>query len=280
MKLKNKSKTIIAILCALILIIAVSVPVFIHISGKRKIDSYLSEDIKNVDAVRIIADCDETDDLKNTVAGFKETVRRGADGVTVDLCFNSDSIPVAAEDYSNADSAVPIEDFFKTMNEDGFKETVLYLNIVQLSKMTELNRLAVKYSLLNRLYIIGIDEAHYGLITSDDTIIPFYLNYSPSRSSDGSEAYELIRKYGASGVMISSDDASQETISNLEDYSVPFCVYTESQTEFCKAALYGAENIITSDAASAKDILDRWISSMQKRNASSVSEYLKSINEN
>lgn len=277
MKLKKKSKIIIAAVCAFVLAVAVAVPIAVNAFSQSKIEKYLNEDIKNAGGIRIIADSGETDELKNTVAGFKETVRRGADGVRVDLCFNTDGIPVCTDDYSAADSAVPLEDFFKAMKEDGFTEIKLYLNIIQLSKMTQLNRLATEYELLDRLYLVGIDKNHYGLITSDDTIVPFYLTYEPENECDGKEAYELTNEYGASGVVISSANASAESIDSLRDFSVPFCVQTDSDEEFCSAALDGAEKIFVSDAQSARGILDRWIKAMQKRNASSVEDYLNSF---
>lgn len=242
------------------------------------------QDLSGVDSVRIIADCAKVDGVADSPAGVKEAARLGADGVVVDLCFREDGTPVICDDYSVAKDAPGLETLFKQLNTEGFSELRIYLHIVQLSGLDELNRLASEYNMSGRLYLTGIDADRYGMITADDTSVPFLLDYTPTQqdlkdAENGTAAVpDCVKEYGAAGVIVPYDAAGEALISAYNDLGLTV-VYSglSGATEVCEALLDGAQNIYVDDARSVRRLLDRWIEKMRERNSSSVEESINNL---
>ena len=274
MKNKKRSITVITVVAVVIAIaLAVLSPFISDGIDRLTARRYIGQDIKNVDNIVLIGECPEVDGKAQSVAGVKEAVRLGADAVKVDLCFRSDGTPVITDRYENNAEADTVEELFNEMNGDKYKDVTVYLNIIQLSSLTELNRLAVKYDMVGRAYLIGIDESHYGLVTNDDTIVPFLLKYEFTKDDlqkikDGKfSAPECIAKYGAGGLEIDLKFATEEIISTLNDFGIPFTVSgIESISDYCRVLLNEASTVIVEDIESATQVLDSWIEAMQERN--------------
>ena len=285
--MKSKKRGIIIASAVVVVLAVVLVSVSPFIKGTAELISarkYYAESLKNIDNVVLLADCCTVDGKANSVAGVKEAVRLGADAVIVDLCFRTDGTPVITDNYEENRTAQTVEELFQALNEDKFKDVRLYLNIVQLSGLTELNRLAVSYNMAGRTFLCGIDKTHYGLITSDDTIIPFLLEHKISKEeaqavADGTfSAPESIAKYGASGIEIDISDATAEVIATLNDFGIPFIVTGISSTEsFCKTLINGASTVYADDIELCSDILKEWTLSMQERHSSSVEQSLEDL---
>ncbi len=288
--LKNKKPSIL-IACALVVVIAVvaviSAPLIRNASENSTIRKYTSQNLKNVDNVILLSHCAEIDGMSNSVAGVKEAVRLGADAVVVDLCFRMDGTPVITDDYENSESATTIEELFVAMNDDGFKDIIIYLNIVQLSETNKLNTVTINHNMVGRTFISGIDKTHYGMITTDSTIIPFLLKYELTKEdkdaiAEGSfSAPECIAEYGASGLEISAKDATPEVISALNDFGIPFIVSgIDSVESFCEPLLNGASTVFVNDIEKYSKILDDWTISMQERHSISVEQSLAELKKN
>lgn len=274
--MKNKKRTVLTILAvtaALAAALAVLSPFISDALGLIVARSYIGQDIANVDNIALIGNCAEIDGKAQSVAGVKEAVRLGADAVTADLCFRPDGTPVITDRYESNAEADTVEELFIAMNEEKYKNIKIYLNIVQLSELSQLNQLAVKYNMVGRAYLIGIDEEHYGLVTSDDTIIPFMLKYDFTADdlqniADGKfTAPECIAKYGAGGLEIDHRYATDDVVSTLNDFGIPFIVSgIDSVSDYCKVLLSGASTVKVNDIEAATKVLDSWIEAMQQRN--------------
>ncbi|HCT16264.1 MAG TPA: hypothetical protein DIW36_02475 [Ruminococcaceae bacterium] len=283
MKPEKKSVVIIsAILVIAVTATLVLIPLIRRNSGNR----YMREDLRNVDNVTLISHCIEYNGVKNSVAGFKECVRLGAKGVIVDLCFKKDGTPVISDSYSTADSAETVEDLFKAMSDGKYKEISVYFNIIQLSDLSRLNSLAVSYNILDRVFLIGIDSEHYDLINTDDTIIPFLLDYN-FRDSDldalkkGSFTRpDILDKYGATGLVLPSSQISEELVEALNDYGILYIVNVADETsDMCQTLLKGANNVIVPDIEKASKTMNEWTLEMQKRYKKSVDKSIKALSE-
>lgn len=288
--MKNK-KLGILITCVLVVVIAVvavvTAPLIKTASEESAVHKYTSQNLKNVDNVVLLSHCIEIDSKTNSVAGVKEAVRLGAQAVAVDLCFRKDGTPVITDNYENVDSATTLEELYVALSSDGFNEVQLYLNIVQLAEMGKLNALTVDNNMVGRTLITGIDEAHYGMITGDSTIIPFLLKYELTKDdkdaiSDGSFSVpESIAQYGASGLEISAKDASAEVVTALNDFGVPFIVSgIDSIDSFCETLLNGASTVYVDDIEKYAGLLDDWTVSMQERHSISVEQSLAELKKN
>ena len=283
--MKIKKRGVLAA-CAVIMVLAVALAVFYPFiadaSDTVVVRRYIGQDIKNVDNIVLVARCPAIDGKVQSVAGVKEAVRLGADAVTVDLCFRTDNTPVITDKYENNTEADTVEELFVAMNEEKYKDVKLYLNIIQLSSLTELNRLTVKYNMIGRVYLTGIDKSHYGLVTSDNTIVPFLLKYdfTPDelqKIADGKfSAPECIAQYGAGGLEIDKKFATEEIISTLDNFGIPFIVSgIESVDDYCKVLMSGAAAVIVNDIKKCSQILDVWIDAMRERHSSSVEQLVK-----
>lgn len=271
-----------------IAVIAVLLAVFskriINAVGDIKAAEYTASDLNNVDNIVLLTHCAEVDGRKNSVAGVKEAVRLGADAVAVDLCFRQDGTPVITDDYSEVGSAPLLEDLFRAMTDKKYSDVKVFLNIVQLSDMSELNRLAVDFDLVSRLFIVGIDTDHYGLITGDDTIIPFYLDYK-FKSEELKEIEkgtfaipEVLSQYGATGFVIEASDSSVAVIGALDDYGIP-CIVKEikNNSQLAEALIDNAQTVWVDDIEGSSVFLDGWISEMQERYESLVEASLNAL---
>lgn len=285
--MKNKKKSIM-IISSLIIISAVLaaafLPKILSSAQNRALEKYFSKDIKNIDNIELISPVQTVDKKNDTIAGVKESIRLGADSVIVNLCFKKDSTPVICSDYTLAENAQSIEDLFRDMNTETYKNVSIYLNIVQLSGLSVLNRLCVDYNMVSRVFLIGIDEAHYGMISSDDTVIPFFLDYNitsddiKSAENGNFKVPDFLNEYGAFGIVIKSGTVSVEIAEALNIYSVPFIVNnTETESDFCESALNGAVRIVTENPSRSKEILDLWTVEMQQRYESSVEKSLEDL---
>ncbi len=283
--MKAEKKGIIAVSIIAVTVVA-AVLILIPLFNSNSVSGYMKEDIKNIDNVSLISRCSEVDGKKNSVAGVKESVRLGADAVTVDLCFRSDGTPVMTENYASADSAETIEELFKSLSEDKFDKITIYLNIVQLSDISKLNTLAVDYNMLDRLFLIGIDSDRYELISSDDTIIPFLLDYAFSSEelasiNDGSfKKPAVLEEKGAVGLVLDASQISSELVEILNDYGIIFVVDNiDGNDEMCRLILDGSDNIVVNDIKKSKEILEKWIEQMQERFKSSIDKSIKELSE-
>lgn len=283
--MKPEKKGIIVISAVLVAAVVVAAVVF-PIIRRSSVSGYMNEDLKNVDNINLISRCSEIDGKKNSVAGFKESVRLGADTVIVDLCFKNDGTPVMSDSYAEVDSSETVQSLFSAMNEDKFKDINVYLNIVQLSDLTQLNSLSVEYNVVSRVFLTGIDPDHYDLIGTDDTILPFLLNYTFSSeeldsAKDGSFSIpQVIKDYGATGLVISYSQLSEELVEALNDYGITLTVDgTEKTADMCNALLTGANNIIVKDIQKARETVDEWTLRMQERYKKSVDKSIKELSD-
>ena len=273
MKNKKRSVKLILAVAAVAIVLTSLSPVISDTFSMLSVRKYITQDIRNVDNIIIIGECPEIDGKAQSVAGVKEAVRLGADAVKVDLCFRPDGAPVITDRYEDNAEADTVEELFTEMNDDKYSDVKIFLNIIQLSELSQLNQLAVKYNMVGRVYLIGIDESHYGLVTGDDTIVPFLLKYDLTTEdlqgiTDGKfSAPECIAEYGAGGLEIDSKFATEEIVSTLDNFGIPFIVSgTGNAGDYCKTLLSGASAVVVDDTEESRQILDSWIRAMQERN--------------
>ena len=281
--LKPEKKGLIAISAVLIAAI-VAAAIIIPLARRNSVSVYMREDLSNVDNISLISHCSEVDGTVNSVAGFKESVRLGANAVIVDLCFKKDGTPVMTDSYSEIDSAEKVEALFAAINEEKFNSACVYLNIVQLSDISKLNSLVVEYNVVNRVFLTGIDADRYELIGTDDTILPFLIDYTftaeelDSVKNGSFSKPEALEKTGASGLVTDYSQLSDELVETLNDYGILFTVDgIEDTPDMCKALLCGANNVIVKDIKKSRETVDEWTLEMQNRYKESVDKSIKAL---
>lgn len=285
MKTKKKSVvtvSLIIVLCAVLFIIFL--PNIRHFFDKAGTYGYQDKDLQNVDNIVLLAHCAEISGDSNSVAGFKEAVRIGADAVAVDLCFKPDGTPVMTDNYDNVNSAPLLEELFKAMNTEKYLDVRVFLNITQLSSLSVLNELVLNYKLESRLVIFGIDEEHYELIKADDTIVPIYYNYKVTQDDKNAmsngmfAAPAIMEDYGAGGLVIDYADCSEKVIDAFDELGIPVVVSgIDTNSRFCSALVCNAKTVYVDDAEKSRKLLDEWIAAMQERYRSSMEKSLEDL---
>lgn len=276
----NKKKFIVTVSVLTILIVVCSC-IFPGFFAGKKCKKYFSRDIPDAGSIRLISHAVEVNGNSNTVSGLKEAVRLGADGVVVDICFLNDDVPVLCDDYRKRDTCEKVEDLFRELSVEKFKDITIYLHIVQLSSLSELNVLVAEYDMTSRVFLTGIDRDRYGLIRPDDTGIPFYLDYSPGKedldeNGEFSGKPSCIDEYGACGLIIGRNDFNEELAASMNDAGVQVIVSgVGDRLQMCEKIAEGALNIYTDDIGPCREALNEWTAAADLRYRESLE---KSIN--
>ena len=125
------------------------------------------------------------------------------------------------------------------------------------------------------------------MITTESTIVPFLLKYELTDEdkdavADGTfSAPGCIAEYGANGIEISADDATEDVIRTLNDFGIPFIVSEiDSVESFCEPLLNGASTVYVDDIERYHQILKDWTVAMQERHNSSVEQLLADLKQN
>ncbi len=258
-------KTVIIISVSLVIILLATVFIVKGIKNKKareKVAQYLSENIKVYDELNMISDCPQIDGNKNTVAGIKEAHRLGAQTVTVDMCFNSDDIPVITDDYDSVSSdTLKLEEIFKLMNEEKYNKMRINLRLRQLSSLSEFNRLFTQYNMNGRVLISGIDKNRYGLISGDSTGAYIYFDYIPEGNvkKDVKTIEQMQKEYGIAGVIIDCKNLSEELSDKLSENGIPFIAgNVNEEADMYEVLSYSISNIGTDNPQKLIEVYDKW----------------------
>lgn len=262
--MKNKKRSVIAIsvVCAIAAALAVIIPAASNYRNNKLIEQYTQNNLELYSPLNIITDCAEIDGNPHSIAGIKETVRTGADTVTVDLCFKSDGTPVITDDYTGiSDSTLKAEEIFEMMCSENYKKLNINFRLRQLSSLNEFNRLMGEYDVAKRVMISGIDSKRYSLISGADTPVKVYFDYEPD--SDTKKSVEAVDKlmsdYHIGGVVIDAENISHELIEALSQKGVPYIISgVEKEVEMYLVMSYGAYAIETRSPQLLREAHDSW----------------------
>lgn len=285
MKTKKIAVTIISVILVItaVILVVFSSQIrngFADMSAKK----YTNVEIVNSKNIFFVSKAINMNGKSNTVSGFKEAVRLGAKGVIADICFKNDGTPFMSDNYEKSDSSEDLEKLFKAFISDKFSSIKIYLNIVQLSELSKLNELVSKYDMQSRIALMGIDDEHYGLITSDQTIIPIYIDYKfsskqISEMENGKFSIpDEIGRYGVTGLVIQCDDYNETICSTLNEYGIPVLVSDiENNKQLSEAIVGGGQYFVVNDIEQADKFFKKWISNVQISNRSQVDKSLNDL---
>lgn len=260
-----------AVLAALILIIIFAVG---HKKNEDKINEYLNQRFETYGEMNIISDASVVDGKSNTLAGIKEAARLGADTVTLDLCFNSDDVPLICSNYDEiSKNTLKLEEAFELLNNKKYLPLRLNLRIKQLGSLSTLNELILKYNMKGRVIISGLDKSRYGLISGEDTAAGLFFDYEPKSSTKKSlkEIISLHKQYGISGVIIKCTDITAELAEKLNQRGIVFIVSgADEEMDMYSALSSGAGNIQTAYPDRLNELCEKWKQSTREKIEKSI----------
>ena len=271
----------VAVLIALVCVIVFAVS---HKQKENRVDEYLNQRFETYGEMNIIADAAVVDGKSNTLAGIKEAARLGADTVTLDLCFNSDDVPLVCSDYDDiSKDTLKLEDAFKLLNEEKYLTLRLNLRIKQLGSLEKFNGLIAAYNMSGRVILSGIDKNRYGLISGESTAAGLFFDYEPKLKAAKSlnEILDMQEKYGISGVIIKSTDITEELASKLNQRGIVFIVGgADEEMDMYSALSSGAGNIQTAYPDKLNELCKKWKESTREKIEKSILDELNNPKEN
>lgn len=268
----------------IILIVAVIASFFIAktmIQKKKiqKINDYLSQRIETNGELNIISDAAVVDDKKNTIVSIKEAVRLGANTVTLDLCFDSNDVPVVCDDFNNiSENSLKLEDVFKLLKEEKYSSVKLNLRLNQIGSIKKLNELLNKYEMTDRVILSGFDENRYNMLDCSSTSAGVFFDCVPEKDPQKASEYifSLIDDYGISGVIINYADITPELVEKLNQHGKAFIVSgVDDELSMYEALSTGANIIETSSPDTLLEIYNNWRTQSKENVEKSIMDDLK-----
>ncbi|MCQ2472404.1 MAG: hypothetical protein MJ147_10260 [Clostridia bacterium] len=273
-----KNKKLMAIIAACLVVLIVAVCLIVHgirsAVYEKKINSYLDSPFETYGEMNIIADSADVDSGKNSLAGIKEAHRLGADTVTLDLCFNSNDVPVITDDYDSiSKSTLKLEDVFKLLTDSKYSSLRVNLRIRQLGSLKKFNELFSKYDVSGRVMLSGIDKDRYALISGESTPAALFFDYTPKGDAKKSlnEILSLQKEYGISGVIIDLKDMNTELSEKLNQRGIIYIVSgADEEMEMYSVLGSGASNIETAHPDQLKEVCFKWKESTRENMDKSI----------
>ena len=280
MKIKKSAVIAAAAVCAVAVAMIFIIPAVTKSQHNKLIEQYTESNLELYSELNVITDSVSVDGNAHSLAGIKEAVRLGADTVTVDLCFNPDGTPVVIDDYTNiSDTTLKVEEVFKLLNTDNYKDININFRLRQLSSLTEFNRLVNEYDVSKRVIITGIDSNRYSLISGTDTPVKVYFDFKPADTIENSveSVNKLMADYSLGGVVIEVKSATKELIDALSQKGVPYIISSvDKEVDMYCVMSYGAYAIETDSPHLLKEAYKSWKElTLQRLDASILDELNK-----
>lgn len=254
--MKSKKKIAIPVIAVILGVICILLCVYPRIRNNLLIKEYQSQKLELYSQLNIVSDSFPVDGNPDSLSGFKEAVRLGADTVTMNLCFKNDGTPVICENYDLlTDDTLKAEEIFKLMNEDNYIDTKVNFRIRQLGSLTVFNSLISEYDLSDRVILSGIDESRYSLIHGTDTPADLYFDYNANDDINAcvEEVNTMIADYGIRGVIV--DDADAQLVDAFCQKGISFIVSdVDDEIDMYRLMSYGAYYLETDNPDKMSEI--------------------------
>ena len=157
--------------------------------------------------------CEDTP--MNSLESIAKAYETGADIVEFDISFNKNNVPVLSHDKPKG-GEITVEEAFIVLGE--YKNLKVNLDIKGTENLKEVQKLAKKYNMLERVFYTGVSEDFVAAVKKDSPEITYYLNsWDVLPEKKQTEEYllsivEKIKGYGAIGLNFHYENASAKLI--------------------------------------------------------------------
>ncbi|MBQ8228641.1 MAG: hypothetical protein IJZ88_06470 [Clostridia bacterium] len=275
---KKQIILIVSIVSAILIACCVIIPLAINARNNKIIESYTNQNLELYSKLNIISDCAVINKKTHSLDGIKEAVRKGADTVTLDLCFKEDGTPVITDDYTNiSDETLKVKDVFALIIRDEYSEVKINFRLRQLITLSVLNDLISEYDVAKRVIISGIDSNRYSLISGTDTAAKVYFDFIPTDDTEDSvkKVTDLIAEYNLSGVIIDVNNATKELVDSLSLKGISYIINNaDDEIDLYRIMSYGAYAIETDSPEVLLNAYNSWRDITLKRIDTSILDEL------
>lgn len=241
----------------------VSVAMVIGVADYAVTKSYDGRELTFVDNFTITAHTGAYDTEMNSLESVKAAVENNADIVEFDIRKRPDDTVVMSHDLvvTNNDGVLLEEALVMVKDTD----IMVNLDIKETRALNAMYKLLVKYDMVDRCFLTGIETLNVNAVKESDCAdMDYYLNYKPSRTKVFFEEYrtkliEFLEDTGAVGINCNYKYASSQLSSLLHKKGYKLSVWTvDSERQAKKMLVCSPDNITTRHPDMIYEVIDNW----------------------
>lgn len=203
--------------------------------------------------------CENTPE--NSLESITEGASCSADIVEFDVRFDKNNTPILSHDEPKG-GEITLEQAFEKLTE--YKNLKANIDIKSTANLTEIQRLAEKHNLLERVFYTGVFEKDVDAVKKYSPKIPYYLNITdviPPENHTQEYLQSLVQKVkdnGAIGINFHYDNASGELVDTFHKNNMLVSIWTvNEQNIFLQIMNFKPDNITTKLPRLAKNLLNK-----------------------
>lgn len=241
----------------------ISVAMVIGVADYAVTKTYDEMELEFVNGFTVTAHTGAYDTQMNTVESIRAAVEQKAQIVEVDIRQRPDGTVVMAHDIvvTNNDGN-PFEDALPLL--EG-ADILINLDIKETKALNNLHKLLVKYNLVEKSFLTGIETVNVKAVRESDCAdMDYYLNYIPSRTRVFFDEYrqkiiDMLEENGAIGINCNYKYASSQLSSLLHKRGYKLSVWTvDTQRKAKKMLAIKPDNITTQSPDMIKQVIENW----------------------
>ncbi len=242
---------------------AVSVAMVVGVADYAVTKSYDERELSFVEGFTITAHTGAYDTAMNTIEFIEAAIKNNPQIIELDIRRRPDETVVMSHDFvvTNNDG-VELEEAFKLLKDTDIK---INLDIKETRVLNSLYKLLLKYNLVERSFLTGIETTDVKAVKeSDCAMMDYYLNYMPIRSKTFFDDYrqkliDLLEETGAIGINCNYKYANSQLSSLLHKKGYKLSVWTvDSERTAQKMLVIKPDNITTKNPRMIDDVINNW----------------------
>lgn len=224
--------------------------------------SYDERRLTFVDNFTVTVHSGAFDTPANSMKFVKTAMDKGVKAIEIDIRQRPDGTVVMGHDIIPSNTnGTELESVFKTVRDSNL---MLNLDIKELRLLPALHDLIVEYSMIDRVFLTGIEEWNAKDVVEKCPNVEFYINYIPSRIKIFSADYQqklidMLVKTGACGINCNHANACRTLSDVLHENGFKLSVWTVDKDYHIKRALVNKpDNITTNQPDELELIIKNW----------------------
>ncbi len=194
----------------------------------------------------------------NSIESISAGAASGADIVEFDIRFDKNNMPVLSHDKPKG-GEVTLEQAFKKLSE--YENLRANIDIKCTENIKEIQNLAEKYNLLDRVFYTGVFEHFVEAVKKDSPKIPYYLNIrdviKPKKQSQEylQSLVKVVKDNGAVGINFNYKNASKKLVDAFHENGFLVSIWTVNRPwKFVRIMKMSPDNITTKKPGLAKKL--------------------------
>lgn len=240
----------------------VSVAMIVGVVTYAFTKSYDERKLSFVDNFTITAHSGSFDTPANSMEFVEKAIEMKVDAIELDIRQRPNGTVVMGYDIIPSNTkGTELKSVFEVVKDSKLK---LNLDVKEMRLLPALHDLIVEYSMINRVFLTGIEEWNAKDVVEKCPNVEFYVNYIPSRIKIFSADYQqklidMLVKTGACGINCNHANASRTLSDVLHENGYKLSVWTADKEFHIKRALVNKpDNITTNEPEYLNQIIENW----------------------